>query len=122
MTTPINSRRGLRTPLANAVRRREAEAVMERGLPEGYSEDEILRGASSYDRVPGMRRAIMGAEDQPRRPSMRVDEQTNLGDYVRNRPRNMRKGGLVKAKPPARKPTSKATRPAVRNRKQSGPK
>ncbi len=126
MTTPINSRRGLRTPLANAVRRREAEAVMERGLPEGLSEDEVLRGTSSYERVPGMRRAFQGSQDAPRQPDMTVrNGYNNLDEYARNKPRNMKKGGLAKAKPPSKraaKPVTKATRPAARSSKRSAPR
>ncbi len=123
MTTPINSRRGLRTPLANAVRRREAEAVMERSPPAGYSEDEVLRGVSSYDRVTGMRRAVMRPSDAPRRPNMVVPDEQNFDAAAPRRIRAMRKGGLAKAKPPFRaKPTSKATPPATRNRTRSAPR
>lgn len=123
MATPINSRRGLRTPLANAARRREAEAVMERGVPSSYSEDEVLRGVGSYDRVTGMRRAMMRPSDTPRRPNMLVPDEQNFDAAEPRRIRAMRKGGLAKAKPPSRtKPTSKATPPATRNRKRSAPK
>jgi hypothetical protein len=126
MTTPINSRRGLRTPLANAVRRREADAAMEQGLPEGLTEDEVLRGTSSYDRVRGMRRAFQGPSDEPRIPNMNPDASgTNVNNYVRQRRANgiaMKKGGPVKTKPPPRPKVAapkKATRPAGRSSKPS---
>lgn len=117
MTTPINSRRGLRTPLANAARRREAEAVMERGLPAGLSEEEVLRSPAGYARNLGLRRAVQTQTDKPMRPDMRVGDDQNFGAAESRRVRTMRKGGLAKAKPPAR--TTKATRQVARNQKRS---
>jgi hypothetical protein len=122
MTTPINSRRGLRTPLANAARRREADTVAERSLPAGLSEDEVLAGTTSYGRGLGLRRAMQYPGDEPRRPNMMAPEDQNFSAAEARRVRAMKKGGLAKAKPPSRKLTSKATRVAPRNRVRSGPK
>lgn len=117
MTTPINSRRGLRTPLANAARRREAEAVMDRGSPSGMSEDEMLRSQTSYNRDLGLRRAFQSPNDDPIKPDMRVRDEQNFDAASARRVRNMRKGGLAKAKPPVR--ATKATRPVARNQRRS---
>lgn len=95
----LGSRQGLRTPLANANRRREAEAVEDQGTSTGMSESEVLRETSSYNRVPGMRRAMQGPEDAPRIPNM-VPTDYNMEGYVRQRRANgtpMKKGGPVKA-------------------------
>lgn len=125
MTNTLTSRRGLRTPLANAARRREAEDVMGQGTPSGMSEAEVLRETASYNRVPGMRRAFQGPNDEPRIPERRLSTEWNLGDYTaerRARGTPMKKGGPVKTKPPSRTKVvapKKATRPAGRSSKPS---
>lgn len=125
MANDLNSRRGLRTPLANAARRREAAAVEDQGTPSGMSEAEVLRETASYNRVPGMRRAFQGPNDEPRIPDRRLSTEWNLGDYTaerRARGTPMKKGGPVKTKPPSRTKVvapKKATRPAGRSSKPS---